>query len=204
MKTLKANNIWYNKQNIGIMNKKLRLLVTAKCHNKCPMCCNNQFDFEKIPVVDRLDYDEISITGGEPLLPGSSHLTTWLVGGIKATQYAMGFPKSKFYLYTAFFDFDILRDCSYEFDGICLTPHKKVDIEEFISINAKMLDLKRNHCVDWNFDPDCSLRLNLFSYMKALLPKEIDLSMWKVKDMEWVKDCPVPEGEDFRRIKELF
>lgn len=50
------------------MNKKLRLLVTAKCHNKCPMCCNNQFDIEKIPVVDRFDYDEISITGGEPLL----------------------------------------------------------------------------------------------------------------------------------------
>lgn len=186
------------------MNKKLRLLVTAKCHNKCPMCCNNQFDFEKIPVVDRLDYDEISITGGEPLLPGSSHLTTWLVGGIKATQYAMGLPKSKFYLYTAFFDFDILRDCSYEFDGICLTPHKKVDVEEFIDINAKMLDLKRNHCDDWNFDPDCSLRLNLFADMKALLPKDIDLSMWKVKDMEWVKDCPVPEGDDFRRIKELF
>ena len=66
---------------IEIMNKKLRLLVTAKCHNKCPMCCNNQFDFEKIPVVDRLDYEEISITGGEPLLPGSGHLTTWLVGG---------------------------------------------------------------------------------------------------------------------------
>lgn len=52
------------------MNKKLRLLVTAKCHNKCPMCCNNQFDFEKIPVVDRLDYDEISITGGEPAAAG--------------------------------------------------------------------------------------------------------------------------------------
>lgn len=33
---------------------------------------------------------------------------------------------------------------------------------------------------------------------------DIDLSMWKVKDMEWVKDCQVPEGEDFRRIKELF
>lgn len=48
-------------------NKKLRLLVTEKCHNKCPMCCNNKFDIEKIPVVDRFDYDEISITGGEPL-----------------------------------------------------------------------------------------------------------------------------------------
>lgn len=186
------------------MNKKLRLLVTAKCHNKCPMCCNNQFDFEKIPVVDRLDYDEIGITGGEPLLPGSSHLTTWLVGGIKATQYAMGLPESKFYLYTAFFDFDILRDCSYEFDGICLTPHKKVDVEEFIDINAKMLEQKRNGELNDCFDPDCSLRLNLFADMKALLPKDIDLSLWKVKDMEWVKDCPVPDGEDFRRIKELF
>ena len=63
------------------MNKKLRLLVTAKCHNKCPMCCNNQFDFEKIPVVDRLDYDEISITGGEPLLPDCNGKTMCLADG---------------------------------------------------------------------------------------------------------------------------
>lgn len=50
------------------MNKKLRLLVTDKCPNKCPLCCNNQFDLEKIPVVERWDYDEISITGVEPLM----------------------------------------------------------------------------------------------------------------------------------------
>lgn len=87
------------------MNKKLRLLVTAKCHNKCPMCCNNQFDFEKIPVVDRLDYDEISITGGEPMLPGNSQNVIWLVEGIQAAQYAMGLPKSKFYLYTCILRF---------------------------------------------------------------------------------------------------
>ena len=48
------------------MNKKLRLLVTANCHNHCPLCCNNQFKFDEIPVVDRLDYEEIMITGGEP------------------------------------------------------------------------------------------------------------------------------------------
>lgn len=138
------------------------------------------------------------------MLPGSSQNVIWLVEGIQAAQYAMGLPKSKFYLYTAFFDFDILRDCSYEFDGICLTPHKEVDVEEFIDINAEMLEQKRNGGLNDCFDPDCSLRLNLFSDMKALLPEDIDLSMWKVKDMEWVKDCPVPEGEDFRRIKELF
>ena len=62
------------------MNKKLRLLVTAKCHNKCPMCCNNQFDFEEIPVVDRLDYDEISIMFQVVVAstrPGCIH-TPWL------------------------------------------------------------------------------------------------------------------------------
>lgn len=101
------------------------------CPNKCPMCCNNQFDFSKLPVVDRWNYDEIMITGGEPLL-----FTDTLVGVL-------------------------------------------------ISI-------------------DVSLRLNLFPDMKALLPKDIDLSLWKVKDMEWVENCPVPEGEDFRRIANLW
>ena len=50
------------------MNKKLRLLVTTKCPNKCPMCCNNSWDFSSLPVVDRWDYEEIMITGGEPLI----------------------------------------------------------------------------------------------------------------------------------------
>lgn len=78
------------------MNKKLRLLVTAKCHNKCPMCCNNQFDFEKIPVVDRLDYDEISITGGEPLLPDCNGKTMWLAHGIRNVFRTLGIPAPRF------------------------------------------------------------------------------------------------------------
>lgn len=34
--------------------EKLRLLVTTKCPNKCPMCCNNSWDFSKLPVVEHL------------------------------------------------------------------------------------------------------------------------------------------------------
>lgn len=49
------------------MNSKLRLLVTEKCPNKCPLCCNKQFNMNDIPVVDRWNYDEVMITGGEPL-----------------------------------------------------------------------------------------------------------------------------------------
>lgn len=48
-----------------------------------------------------------------------------------------------------------------------------------------------------------SLRLNLFPNIKEIL-KDVDLSMWQVKDIEWIKDCPVPEGEDFRRITNLW
>lgn len=116
----------------------------------------------------------------------------------------MGLPTSKFYLYTSCFGFVTLRGCSYDYDGICLTPHKKADIEEFIDINAMMLEQKKSGYTKNIFNPGCSLRLNLFADMKALLPKDIDLSLWKVKEMEWIKDCPVPEGEDFRRIAKLF
>ena len=97
-----------------------------------------------------------------------------------------------------------LRNRSYDFDGICLTLHSKLDVTKFVEMNDVMLRHKKYSWSDKGFNPDCSLRLNLFADMRALLPKDIDLSMWKVKDMEWVKDCPVPEGEDFRRIKELF
>lgn len=187
------------------MNKKLRLLVTAKCHNKCPMCCNNQFDTEKIPVVDRLDYDEISITGGEPLLPDCYGKTMWLTHGIKTVFRTLGIPAPRFFLYTAWVDYRTLRDISYDFDGICLTLHSKLDVIKFVAMNDLMLRHKEDcYWSDKDFNPDCSLRLNLFADMKALLPKDIDLSLWKVKKMEWIKDCPVPEGEDFRRIAKLF
>ena len=187
------------------MNKKLRLLVTAKCHNKCPMCCNNQFDIEKIPVVDRLDYDEISITGGEPMLAREScEKVLRLVHSFCSVRKAIGMPMPKFYLYAASFDFDTISLSSFIFDGICLTPHSKVDVEKFIDINIKMLASKNSGDAYKEFNPNCSLRLNLFTDMKDLLPKDIDLSLWKVKEMEWIKDCPVPEGEDFRRIAKLF
>lgn len=84
------------------MSKKLRLLVTTKCHNKCPMCCNKQFNFDTLPIVDRWDYDEIMITGGEPLssLRNTRYIIN-LIQSIKMIQVTQGLPISKFYLYTA-------------------------------------------------------------------------------------------------------
>lgn len=178
------------------MNKKLRLLVTTQCNNKCPMCCNKQFNLDKLPIVDRWDYDEIMITGGEPLL--FFEKVAILCTNIKSMQKIHGYNSSNIYLYTSLFNNNIINILMF-IEGITATIHKKEDINEFIKINEYLLNNKQ-----YDFIINKSFRLNLFPDIKALLPKDIDLSLWKIKDIEWVKDCPIPEGEDFRRIANLW
>lgn len=127
-------------------NRKLRLLVTTDCPNHCPLCCNNSWDFSKLPSVTSFDYDEVMIT-----------------------------------------------------DGIVLTPHSKDDVKRFIRLNERL----RMYLAE-NPQLKSSLRLNLFKNIKDMLPEDIDLSIWKVKDIEWIKDCPVPKGEDFKRLSILW
>lgn len=93
-------------------NRKLRLLVTTSCPNKCPLCCNNSWNFDELPVVNRWNYNE-----------GTAGL----------------------------------------FDGK-------------------------------------SMRLNLFPDIKKALPDNINLSKWQIKEIEWIKDCPVPKGEDVSEL----
>lgn len=105
------------------MNKKLRLLVTTSCPNKCPMCCNNSWDFSKLPVVDRGNYDEIMITGGEPLL------------------FVQGSNPSKIYLYMADCSYNMINTMTY-LDGVVLTPHNKLALEYFVKSNLYFLNLE--------------------------------------------------------------
>ena len=173
-------------------NKKLRLLVTKQCQHKCPMCCNNQFDLMKVPVVDRIDYDEIMITGGEPLLYPLS--VRELIQGLRVLRHG---TQTKFYVYTSIAHpatFPMVLD---EADGIVLTPHNKGTIDLFCLLNAKLLRATEK-------TKGKSLRLCLFPDIKAMLPQGIDLSLWQVKDIEWKKDCPLPDGEDFRRLPNLI
>lgn len=170
------------------MNKKLRLLVTSNCPNKCPLCCNNQFNIEEIPTIDKYDilqYDEVEITGGEPMLypDNLANLTMFLALS------AFRKHKLKIYLYTSKIP---TREVLATIDGICYTPHSKKDVEEFIQKHEEIEAF--NHL---------SLRLNVFPEVRKFLP-DIISSEWKIKQMQWIKDCPVPEGEDFRRLLHLW
>ena len=172
-------------------NKKLRLLVTGKCPHKCPMCCNNQFNLLNVPVVDRLDYNEVMITGGEPLLFPTR--VTQLANGMRHLCGAT----TKFYVYTSVAKVPIFLHVLNDVDGIVLTPHTESDVMSFVRLNNELLahpELTYNK----------SLRLCLFPDVKEQIPAFVDFSMWKVKDIVWKKDCPLPEGEDFRRLPNLF
>lgn len=93
--------------------EKLRLLVTTKCPNKCPMCCNNSWDFSKLPVVEHFNYKEIMITGGEPLLFPEKLAN--LAESIKTVQKLAYGNKGKLFLYTALADMlPIISDTSME------------------------------------------------------------------------------------------
>ena len=178
-------------------NKKLRLLLTTKCPNKCPMCCNNSWDFSKLPVVERWNYEQIMFTGGEPLLyPSNVDRLANSIKDIVSVQYGY---TPKIYVYTAVCDSMYLYIGLKSVDGVVLTPHNERDVNRFLAFNESLLN--NPYYKDYT---EKSLRLNLFKDIKKMIPEGTDLSLWQVKDMEWVKDCPVPEGEDFRRISSLW
>lgn len=177
------------------MNKKLRLVVTEKCHNKCPMCCNNRFDLKTIPVVDRFDYDEISITGGEPMLYPDK--VADIADTLRKAAKIIG-ANPKIWLYTSKLNPMTFIMIAKYIDGVCYTPHNDAEVAIFKAINRMLLRSEA-----WIDKEGFSLRLNLFEEQAQALKKE-NLSLWKVKNMVWIKDCPIPEGEDFRRISNLL
>ena len=180
-------------------NRKLRLLVTTDCPNHCPLCCNNSWDFSKLPSVTSFDYDEVIITGGEPLLFVDKVVElAWLIKTLRPMLYPEE-DAPKIYVYTSIASYLPIRQLLNVVDGIVLTPHSKDDVKRFIRLNKILgMFLAENP----RLKP--SLRLNLFKNIKDMLPEDIDLSIWKVKDIEWIKDCPVPKGEDFKRLSILW
>lgn len=168
---------------VDLSMKKLRLLFTDYCNNNCEWCCNNDWDINKIPFCESYkDYDEILITGGEPLL--FPNLLIDLITEIKKEN-----NKAIIYLYTALPEKkDIICGLlSYYLDGICITLHNQKDAEFF------------NKNYQWfSIYPNKSLRLNVFKGIN--INKEY--YSWKIKkDIEWIKDCPLPEGEILMKYK---
>lgn len=109
--------------------KEIHLFLLEKCDHACELCCNKQYNIDKIPVitVDELKQAEtILFTGGEPFLIGNE--LSSLASGIK-TQY----PNIKnIYVYTSGASLlGYLEDYNtlYHFDGVSIAPKNKNDME---------------------------------------------------------------------------
>jgi hypothetical protein len=169
------------------MKKILRLIYTDVCNRNCEGCCNKDFDLANLPRPTHFEYDEIFITGGEPLL-----FLDEVIGFIKALRLI---TKAKIYVYTAYLDgygandfLTILRWV----DGITLTLHEPRDWGMFLQLQSVI-----------NYVPEVtdgkSLRLNIFKGVNT----DIDLipNYWRIKhNIEWIKNCPLPENEVLMKI----
>lgn len=165
---------------------KLRLFLWSDCNRSCEGCCNKDWDIAKLPVYDgKTKYDSILLTGGEPLL--NWRKVCEIVTKLNAAK-AFG----KIILYTA--DQDHLINVINYFDGVTLTLHTQEDADDFYLLDGRLKEMiARGHL----YTDKHMLRLNVF---KGITVKPSGI--WNVKyDMEWIKDCPLPEGEVFMRYE---
>lgn len=164
------------------MKKTLRLIYTPKCNRSCEGCCNKDFDLPNLPRPDHFNYDEIFITGGEPLL-----YVDQLIGFIKAIRLV---SNAKIYVYTAMVDnLEGLKKIFKITDGLTVTLHEPADQNPFYWFNKY---LEKNPSL-----PRKSLRLNVFKGVNL----KNDYPYWKIKkDIEWIKNCPLPKNEVLMKV----
>ena len=172
--------------------KKARLITTYDCPKNCEGCCNKNWKYTsavKITSVKSLiDYDEINITGGEPMLLGVGllDLVFELINQNRDKQ-------QNLYLYTALADdktIPLYKVLIRVLTGITFTIHDEEDIDNFIKLNNVLLEM----------NPELSLQLHVFDNLLLKFPV-VDLSLWKVKSMIWIKDCPLPKDEVLYELK---
>lgn len=169
--------------------KKLRLLLFEKCNRSCEECCNKGFDLNALPVVQNYsEYEEIVLTGGEPMLN-----VPLLLGTVSAIREAN--PEAKILVYTAKINrINLIWEVLKSVDGLTVALHEQKDVIHFLRLNEALSHFSKDYGLY-----DRSLRLNVFK--GVAVTKDRDLPLWGVKrGIEWIKDCPLPTDEVFMRL----
>lgn len=154
-----------------------------ECNRTCKGCCNKDWDLDALPKCTNYQgYDEIILTGGEPMLNPDLIIET--IQDISIVD-----VKVPIYLYTAKCDnIADMEKVLRSINGITLTLHTRKDLIAFKIFN------------DWilSYPFKRSFRLNVFNGISL---DGIDVSKWKVKSgIKWIKDCPLPTDEVFMRL----
>lgn len=168
------------------MKKTARVIVTTNCNRNCLGCCNSKLneipDMADISMLAK--YEEIVITGGEPMLNPDS-----LLEFIKALRKQN--KKQKIYLYTAHLVMDEHRKILGKLDGITVTLHAEATDNDIRNLKY-MSELLYVHMEDL----DMRLFIDKRVYEKYDL-SNIRLQAWDVvRKLEWKENCSPAENED--------
>jgi organic radical activating enzyme len=171
--------------------KKARVIVTLKCNRNCGNCCNKEEVFKQHKVLtninDLLSYDEIIITGGEPIL-----LYVMLANFL---HYLRGKYKKPIFLYSALYNdereyINILRVVN----GLHFTLHNEAKDKEIVELKKLSSLLLRYKDIYKHL----SLRLAIDNRLYDKYDfSNIDFSGWSVvKKMKWLVNAPLPKDEE--------
>jgi len=170
--------------------KSARVITTFECNRNCPYCSNNYEslisqgrEVEKILSLAE-KYDEIIVTGGEPML--YPYDTLELIDGFKYVN-----PEVKVYLYTALYH-EIIQSSNLLdlVDGITYTLHENAtlkDVYDFIVFQD-----------DIHFYRDREKTFRAFINNKLSKSVEIDPQVWdrvKVSGTLSEGECNYPEDD---------
>jgi hypothetical protein len=156
-----------------------------ECNRSCEGCCNKDWNLNGLDVCESFEgYDMIMLTGGEPML--RPMLVMQICNEIRSCG-----STADIILYTAksrrAIDLIAMLLCV---DGITLTLHEQYDVDAFVELQSFIWKLENPN--------KYHLRLNVFSNVDIT---GVNTTCWEVKEgIEWIKDCPLPEGEVIQRL----
>lgn len=167
--------------------KTARLIVTLDCNRKCHYCCNTPEMLASATKINDLsvlkDYDEICITGGEPMLNPKRTLNILI---------ELDYYNKPLYLYTALFHPELYALIHF-LDGVHYTLHTN-------TTRTDLENLSHMHSLITQF-PGKSYRL----YVQKDIDKitHIVPSLWtRLEIKQWIKECPLPENETLFILEE--
>ena len=166
--------------------RKARLLFTNDCNRRCKGCCNKNWTGEPaIPkTIEELhEYDEIYITGGEPMLYPKE---------LKVLIKNLRTSTNKIFLYTAKpYPQNTFMAIMKHLDGASVTLHSYADRKKFMDAMYNIVEFGTRY-------KKKSMRLNAFKGQEMPFRNG---SEWQYRQMEWIVDAPLPDGEEFVCIK---
>lgn len=169
------------------MKKTARVIITSKCNRKCPGCCNSKLDYTSLAkviggITVLKDYEEVVITGGEPMID-----PTYLYTTIKLLRRQN--KKQKIYLYTACLAMDDYMRIVKLLDGITVTVHAEATDDDIRDLKYMSYNL-------YGEELDMRLFIDKRVYDRYDL-SNICMKTWDVvRKLEWKEKCDPAENEE--------